>query len=326
MPVDTETLSSLLSRTITATSFDDVGERYEGKVRDSYTRSGVRYMIATDRVSAFDRVLGTVPLKGQVLTRLSAYWFEAARAKGVADSHYLGTPDPNVTACVPCAPLPVEIVVRAYVTGNTSTSMWTHYARGARTFAGHVLPDGLHEHQKLERPLVTPATKAAKGEHDVTVSRAELVSAGAVTARDFDAAAELCLALFDFGARHCAAQGLLLADTKYEVGTTPDGRIVVIDEIHTPDSSRFWLADSYAERLAAGQAPESLDKDYVRRFLAATGYVGDGAPPPLPDDVRVGAAERYVRAFERITGEAFVPDLDAPLPRIAANLARAAGG
>jgi phosphoribosylaminoimidazole-succinocarboxamide synthase len=229
-------------------------------------------------------------------------------------------PDPNVLECIECRPLPVEFVVRAYITGSTSTSMWTHYAAGARTFCGHRLPDGLTKNQRLERPLLTPATKAPKGEHDVSASREEILARGGITAADFDRAADMVMSLFAAGQAICAERGLILVDTKYELGKTASGDIVVIDEIHTPDSSRFWLSATYGERFAAGLDPEPLDKDFVRRFYTALGYRGDGEPPPLPEDVRIGAAHRYVEAFERITGEAFVPDLAPPLPRIAKNL------
>ena len=188
------------------------------------------------------------------------------------------------------------------------------------TFCGHALPEGLAKNQRLERPILTPATKAPKGEHDVSASREEILAKGGIDAKDFDRAAELAMALFAAGQKVCAERGLILVDTKYEIGKTPDGEIVVIDEIHTPDSSRFWMAATYDERFAAGRDPEPLDKDFVRRYYTALGYRGDGDPPPLPPEVRVGAAKRYIEAYERITGETFVPDTDPPLPRIAKNL------
>lgn len=316
--IDDALLQQHLGSTLDRTSFEGLGQRYEGKVRDNYSKDGRRFIVVTDRISAFDRILGTIPFKGQVLNRLAAWWFE--RTKDVAPNHLLRVPDPNVLECIECEPLPVEMVVRAYITGSTSTSMWTHYAAGAREFCGHTLPEGLVKNQRLERPLLTPATKAPKGEHDVSASRAQILASGAVSAEDFDRAAEMVMKLFDAGARTCAERGLILVDTKYELGKTKDGRIVVIDEIHTPDSSRFWMADSYEERMAAGLDPEPLDKDFVRRYYTALGYRGDGDPAPLPPEVRVGAAKRYVEAYERITGETFVPDTQPPLERIAKNL------
>ena len=316
--IDDALLQQHLGSTLDRTSFEGLGQRYEGKVRDNYSKDGRRYIVVTDRISAFDRILGTIPFKGQVLNRLAAWWFD--RTKDVAPNHLVRVPDPNVLECLECEPLAVEMVVRAYITGSTSTSMWTHYAAGAREFCGHTLPEGLVKNQRLERPLLTPATKAPKGEHDVSASREQIVASGAVSAEDFDRAAEIVMKLFDAGARTCAERGLVLVDTKYELGKTKDGRIVVIDEIHTPDSSRFWMADSYEERMAAGLDPEPLDKDFVRRYYTALGYRGDGEPAPLPPEVRVGAAKRYVEAYERITGETFVPDTQPPLERIAKNL------
>jgi phosphoribosylaminoimidazole-succinocarboxamide synthase len=288
-------------------------------VRDNYsTRDGRRYVVVTDRISAFDRVLGTVPFKGQVLNRMAAWWFE--RTSNVAPNHMLRVPDPNVLECTECTPILVEMVVRAYATGTTSTSLWTHYERGVRDFCGHKLPDGLKKHQQLPEPILTPTTKAPKGEHDVSGSREEILATGKVTGRDFDEAAEMAMKLFAAGQKMCAEKGLILVDTKYEFGRTKDGRLVVIDEIHTPDSSRFWQRATYDERMGAGKDPEPLDKDFVRRWYISQGYKGDGPAPPMPDDVRIGAAERYIAAFEQITGEPFVPDTSPPLPRMARNL------
>ena len=316
--LDDALLKDHLATTLEGTNFEGLGERYEGKVRDNYSRGGRRYIVVTDRISAFDRILGTIPFKGQVLNRLAAWWFE--QTKRVAKSHFVKVPDPNVLECLECEPLPVELVVRAYITGSTATSMWTHYAAGERTFCGHALPQEMQKNQRLERPILTPATKAPLGEHDVSMSREEILAKGDTTAEDFDRAADIAMKLFAAGQKICAARGLILVDTKYEMGKTPDGEIVVIDEIHTPDSSRFWMAATYDERFASGLDPEPLDKDFVRRYYTALGYRGDGEVPELPPEVRIGAAKRYVEAFERITGETFVPDTDPPLARIAKNL------
>ena len=316
--LDDALVKEQLGHTLEGTSFDGLGERYEGKVRDNYSRGDTRFIVVTDRISAFDRILGTIPFKGQVTNQLAAWWFE--KTKDIAKSHFIGTPDPNVLECVQCTPLPVELVVRAYITGSTSTSMWTHYAAGERTFCGHALPEGLEKNQRLERPLLTPATKAPLGEHDISSSREEILAKGGITADEFDEAARMAMALFAAGQEICEKRGLILVDTKYEMGKTKDGAIVVIDEIHTPDSSRFWMTSTYGERFAAELDPEGLDKDFVRRYYTALGYRGDGDPPELPTEVRIGAAKRYVEAYERITGEEFVPNLEAPLPRIAKNL------
>lgn len=317
--IDTDTLRATLDRTLESTSLDVLGHKYEGKVRDNYTTAdGRRYIVVTDRISAFDRVLGTLPLKGQVLNQLAAFWFE--RTKHVAPNHVISVPDPNVLEARECTPLPVEMVMRSYVTGVTSTSIWTHYQKGERVFCGHRLPDGLRKNQRLPAPILTPSTKAEKGDHDVSASREEILAMGRISAKDFDAAAEMASALFAHGQKWCAERGLILVDTKYEFGKDKDGNIVVIDEIHTPDSSRFWFSSTYDERFASGQDPESFDKEYVRRYLAGIGFKGDGPIPPIPDDVRVEATRRYIEAFEKITGAAFEPNLDDPKVRIPKNL------
>ncbi len=319
MPLSDEIIRSALGRTLERTSLDALGAKYEGKVRDNYTTAdGRRFIVVTDRISAFDRVLGTLPLKGQILNRLAAFWF--TKTSHVAKNHVRSVPDPNVIEAVECTPLAVEMVVRAYVTGVTSTSIWTHYAAGKREFCGNRLPDGLRKNQKLDRPILTPSTKAEKGDHDVSVSRDEILAMGRVSADEFDRAADAALRLFDFGVRFCQERGLILVDTKYEFGKTPSGEIVVIDEIHTPDSSRFWFSKTYGERFAKGEDPESFDKEYVRRYLAGLGFKGDGPIPAIPDDVRVEATRRYIEAYETITGEPFTPDLSDPAPRLRKNL------
>ena len=311
--VDPATLRAALPRCLDETDFTALGEKYEGKVRDNYTtRDGRRYIVVTDRISAFDRVLGTIPYKGQLLNGMAAWWFEQTR--DLAPNHVLGVPDPNVLECVECTPILVEMVVRAYATGTTSTSLWTNY------------PDGLKKHQRLPHPILTPTTKAPKGEHDVSGSREEILATGKVTAKDFDEAAVIAMKLFAAGQRICAERGLILVDTKYEFGRTKEGKLVVIDEIHTPDSSRFWQDKTYAERFAAGQDPDPLDKDFVRRWFITQGYKGEGTPPAMTDDVRIGAAERYIAAYEQITGRAFVPDVEPPLPRMAKNLGLSSRG
>jgi phosphoribosylaminoimidazole-succinocarboxamide synthase len=319
----TEALKQALAHPLTHTDFPKLGRKYEGKVRDNYTTvDGRRVIIATDRISAFDRVLGALPLKGQVLGYAAAWWFEKTR--GIAPNHVLAVPDPNVLVARECQLVPVEMVVRAYLTGTTSTSIWVHYDQGKRDFCGHRLPEGLKKHQRLAEPILTPSTKAAKGDHDVSASREEILALSGMPAADFDRAAELAMALFREGQRVCAERGLILVDTKYEFGKTPEGEIILIDEIHTPDSSRFWYQNTYEERFSSGLDPESFDKEYVRRFLAAQGFRGDGAIPAIPDEIKVEAMRRYIEAVERITGQPFVPNVEEPNARMARNL-RAAG-
>lgn len=300
------------------TDLPELGEKYEGKVRDCYIKAGRRTIVVTDRISAFDRVLGTLPLKGQLLNHAAKWWFD--KTSHIAPNHVIEVPDPNVMVARECTPLPVEMIVRGYLTGSTSTSIWVHYENGARKFCGHDLADGLKRNQKLPKNILTPSTKAAHGDHDVSASREEILEITGMPAADFDAAAECALKLFAFGQDVCAQRGLILVDTKYEFGKTPDGRIVVIDEIHTPDSSRFWFTKTYQERFDAGETPESFDKEYVRRWLKERGFMGDGPIPEIPDDVKIEATRRYIEAIETITGAPFVPDLEDPASRIRRNL------
>lgn len=322
MPTDIVTLRSWLRQALPfpllTTDFPELGVKYEGKVRDCYSKNGQRILIVTDRISAFDRVLGTLPLKGQVLNQATAFWMEATRE--IVPNHLISVPDPNVMIAVECEPFPVEFVMRAYLTGVTSTSILQHYARGAREFCGHKLPEGLQKNGPLPGPILTPSTKAEKGGHDVSVSRQEILDRGLLTAEEFDDAAAKAQALFAFGQEHCAKQGLILVDTKYEFGRHPDGRIVLIDEIHTPDSSRFWFEASYEVQMSRGADPQSFDKEFVRRYLASEGFLGEGPIPEIPETIRVEAAALYIEALETITGVPFVPDLNQPEARLRQNL------
>ncbi len=298
--------------------FDQLGQRYSGKVRENFSAGAERTIIVSDRISAFDVVLGTIPFKGQILNGLARYWFEATR--DVADNHMIGVPDPQAMRVHECTPVPVEFVVRAYLTGVSSTSIGRAYERGERVFCGHELADGMVKHQRLPAPIVTPSTKAPKGEHDLSVSRRWLIDNGAIDAERFDTLASIALALFARGQALAAQRGLLLVDTKYEFGVDPQGGLRLIDEIHTPDSSRYWYADTYEAAMARGEDPRSLDKEFVRRWLVAEGFSGDGPPPVLPDALRIEAARRYIETYERITGTVFEPSTDPPIPRLRANL------
>ena len=308
-------LKDALHQTLDVTEFQGLGAKETGKVRDSYRQAGRRILITTDRISAFDCVLGTIPFKGQVLNQLAAFWFEQTRA--IAPNHVLDVPDPNVMVVAECDQLPIEMIARAYITGVTKTSLWYNYERGVRDYCGNRLPEGLRKDQKLARPILTPTTKLEA--HDRPISRAEALAEGLVHAATFDAAADLCFRLFEFGTRHAHQQGLILVDTKYELGRR-DGKLLVSDEIHTPDSSRYWFADSYAELFAAGRDQRKLDKEYVREWLAARGFRGEGVPPPLPDDVRLEAARRYIRAYELITSRKFEPGAGPAAARLERNL------
>jgi phosphoribosylaminoimidazole-succinocarboxamide synthase len=313
-------LRAQLARTLARTQFTTLGTAYEGKVRDNYTPGdGRRIIVVSDRLSCFDVIVGTIPFKGQVLNQVAAHWFE--RTRDIAPNHVLSVPDPNVMVVRDCVPLQAEFIMRSYLTGSTDTSIWRAYERGDRVFCGHRLPEGMKRHERLPRPLLTPSTKAPRGDHDMSVSRDELIAMGHLTAEQFDAAAAIAERLFAFGQAEAARRGLILVDTKYEMGFTPEGEIVVIDEIHTPDSSRYWFAEDYEQRMAAGEEPRSLDKEYVRRWLVdACNYRGHDAPPALPDEVRIEAARRYIAIYELLTGQEFVPSTEEPIARIRRNL------
>ncbi|MEY4175356.1 MAG: phosphoribosylaminoimidazole-succinocarboxamide synthase [Actinomycetota bacterium] len=295
-------------------------DRRPGKVRVSYRLPDGsdgqerRLFVTTDRLSAFDRIIAGVPHKGQVLNQLAAWWF--ADTADIVPNHVLSVPDPNLLVARAATPLPVEVVVRGHITGVTSTSLWQQYADGSRLIYGHRFPDGLRKNTELPHPLVTPTTKGNDGTHDVPLTVADVVRHGLVEARLWGEVVEAALLLFRRGRQRAAEAGLILADTKYEFGVAADGSLLLIDEMHTPDSSRYWVADSYEARLAAGDEPESLDKEVVRRALLQAGYRGDGPPPTLPTEVWTETARRYVLAFERITGTRFEPGTYPVGPRI----------
>jgi phosphoribosylaminoimidazole-succinocarboxamide synthase len=326
MAIDLESaLRAQLTQTLNHTPWTMIGgrtlPRYDGKVRDCFidVERGERIIVVTDRLSAFDAVVGLIPFKGQVLNQLAQFWFE--QTKNIAENHMLRVPDPNVMIARECEPLPVELVMRAYLTGVTSTSIWKAYEQGKREFCGHPLPEGMKKNQPLPRPILTPSTKAAKGDHDISVSKDELLAMGRIKPEIFERAAAIAEQLFAAGQAYAAKQGLILADTKYEMGLARDGSIVVIDEIHTPDSSRYWYADDYEARLGKGDEPRSLDKEYVRRWLANEAkWTGDGPPPDMPAEVRIEAARRYIASYEIVTGKPFVPDTQEPIARIAKAL------
>jgi phosphoribosylaminoimidazole-succinocarboxamide synthase len=295
-----------------------LGDHRSGKVRESWALpGGRRVLVTTDRLSAFDKVVGTVAHKGQVLNQLSAWWFQ--RTADLVDNHLLGVPHPNVSVVVDARPLPVEVVVRSRLTGSTSTSLLPRYEAGERDLYGHRLPDGLTRHGPLPEPIVTPTTKAAGGGHDEPLSVAEVAERGLVDPGTWRRVVDVALALFARGSEVAAAAGFVLADTKYEFGTGPDGRLLLIDEVHTPDSSRYWAADTLEDRLAAGAEPDSYDKEPVRLALRAAGYRGDGPPPVLGPEVWRATSERYVALYQRLTGLRFDP---APEP-IAAGVRHA---
>ena len=295
---------------------------YRGKVRDNYDLAdGRRIMIASDRLSAFDQVLAAIPFKGQVLTQTARYWFEATA--DICPNHALTYPDPNVVIGRRLDILPVEIVVRGYLAGSTGTSILTLYKAGQRAMYGITLPDGMKANERLPAPIITPTSKEFDGGHDAPLTPAQVLDQGLVSKEQWAQLSAYALALFARGQTLAAERGLILADTKYEFGLAPDGEIVLADEIHTPDSSRFWFAESYAERFAQGLAPESFDKDFVRHWVTARCDPYKDPIPPIPPEVIVQTAAVYIRAFETITGRTFEfpPAGEAPLERVRRNLA-----
>ncbi len=317
--ISTEAIRKQLGNVLEETAFEGLGELQRGKVRDSYLQGDKRIIVVSDRISAFDCVLGTIPFKGQVLNQLAAFWFDKSR--DVAPNHMISMPDPNAMIVRECEQLPLEFVVRGYITGVTKTSAWYNYERGVRNLCGNPLPEGLRKDQKLARPIITPTTKHEK--HDRNISRDEALAEGLIDAATFDKAADICLRLYTRAVEHAASRGLIFVDTKYELGKL-NGDLVVSDEINTPDSSRYWFTDTYAARFAAGEDQRKLDKEYVRQWLADQGFRGDGTPPALTDEVRIEAARRYIEAYEIVTGQTFQVDAADRRP-IAERVGRALG-
>jgi phosphoribosylaminoimidazole-succinocarboxamide synthase len=319
--VSNERIQKQLANVLKRTQFDWLADVDEGKVRDSYKRDdGTRVIVVSDRISAFDVVLGTVPFKGQVLNQIAGFWFD--KTKDIVDNHVLSIPDPNAMIVRECEQLPLEFIVRGYITGVTKTSAWYNYSNGVRNFCGNKLPEGLKKDQKFDAPILTPTTKHEK--HDRSISRDEAIAEGLIDGDTFDEAAEICFKLYDRAVEHAASRGLIFVDTKYELGRY-DGKIIVSDEINTPDSSRYWFADTYQELFDAGADQRKIDKEYVREWLAAQGFRGDGEPPKLTEEVMVEAASRYIQAYELITGVEFEVTDQPIAERLEANLKNAVG-
>ena len=301
---------------------------YFGKVRDCYdlpatpdVPEGRRILISSDRISAFDRILAAIPHKGQVLTQVARWWFD--RTGDICGNHVLAYPDPNVVIGKRLTILPVEIVVRGYLAGTTGTSVLTLYKQGQRQMYGHTLPEGLRDNEALPQAIITPTSKAFDGGHDEPLTAAEIVAQGLLTAAQWDEVSAKALALFARGQAMAAERGLILVDTKYEFGVDLAGQILIADEIHTPDSSRYWLADGYQAALSAGSRPPSFDKDVIRAWVAARCDPYHDPIPEIPAEMIAQTSAVYIQAFEAITGTAFVPDLSGAtvLDRVRGNLA-----
>ena len=310
-------LKEQIKYTLEETSFPELGKRYKGKVRDVYIADDKIFLIATDRQSAFDRILARIPFKGQVLTQTSSFWFE--NTKDIVQNHVIGIPDPNVVVAKKLNVFPVEMVVRGYITGVTSTSAWTAYAKGERNFCGNILPEGLKKNQKFKKPIITPTTKS--DEHDEKISAEEIVKRGLMTQEQWDFIADKALKLFKRGTEISAKNGLILVDTKYEFGYDEEGNIFLIDEIHTPDSSRFWIKETYEERLDKGEEPENIDKEFLRLwFTKNCDPYNDEVLPEAPEELVIELSKRYIKLFEMITGKTFKSEDGDVKKRIERNL------
>lgn len=310
--ISDQQLQAQLPHVLTSTSFSFLGQQYVGKVRDNYSKGGVRYLIASDRLSCFDVVVTSIPFKGQVLTQMAQHWFSLS--EDIVPNHIIDIPDPNVMVVNECEMLPVEVVVRAYLTG----SAWRDYEAG-RAISGITLPPGLTPSEKLPQVLITPSTKAAKGAHDQPISEADILGQGLVSAQLWQQVREVSFALFARGQQEAAKQGLLLVDTKYEFGLSR-GKLTLVDEIHTLDSSRYWRAASYPEAVKHGQVPEMLDKEPTRQWLLAQGYKGEGKIPAFTDDHRVKIARHYIDSYESVVGRAFEAQVGSVAERIEKKL------
>lgn len=319
--IDAETLRALLPKALDETRLPLAGKQ-SGKVRDGYPLGGGRrLLVTTDRLSAFDRNLARVPYKGQVLNQLAAWWF--AETQSLISNHLISIPDPNAAVVADAEPFPVEVIVRGYITGVTSTALWYRYSLGEREIYGYRFSDGLRKNEALPEPIVTPTTKGGPTGHDERLTCAEVVERGLLNARTWEQVQAAALAIFKRGQTIAQQAGLILVDTKYEFGRAPDGRVMLIDEVHTPDSSRFWRAASYPERFAAGAEPENFDKEFVRLAYAERGYRGDAEPPAMPDDLWVAASQRYISIYEMLTGQTFEPGAYPVERRLTKNLREA---
>jgi len=306
-------LMDAIPHALTSVDLSGWGDKQSGKVRDIYSADDQRVLITTDRVSAFDRVLGAIPFKGQVLNQLSMWWFE--QTSDVVANHLIAVPDPNVTIAAEAEALPVEVIVRGYITGVTSTSLWTLYEKGDRAPYGISLPDGLQRNDALSKPIITPTTKATGGAHDQRLTRDEILERGLVEELLWEQVEAAALAIFAQGQEVAKRAGLILVDTKYEFGLI-NGKLALIDEIHTPDSSRYWTLDSYKP----GREPESFDKEVLRIWFVEHGYRGEGIAPTMPDEFIAEVAGRYITAYERLTGQTFEPGTQPAGQRIARSL------
>ena len=306
-----------INYTLKDTYFPPLGKKYKGKVRDVYIAEDKIFLISTDRQSAFDRNLANIPFKGQVLTQTSAFWFD--KTKDIIQNHVIDVPDPNVVVCKKLKVFPVEFVIRGYITGVTSTAAWTAYSKGERNFCGNILPEGLKKNQKFEKPIITPTTKSEL--HDEKISAEEIVKKGLMTKQQWDFVADKALKLFERGTKIASDNDLILVDTKYEFGCDDKGNIFLIDEIHTPDSSRFWINKTYKARFDKGEEPENIDKEFLRLwFTKHCDPYKDKVLPKAPEELVIELSKRYIQLYEMITGKEFKAEVGDVSERIEKNL------
>ncbi|MBI3380133.1 phosphoribosylaminoimidazolesuccinocarboxamide synthase [Candidatus Gottesmanbacteria bacterium] len=302
--VNSKTLRTASKKLLKKTNFPFLGKRLSGKVRDIYITNDKRILVTTDRISAFDRVLGYIPYKGQVLNLLSAFWF--VETKSIVPNHLLSVPHPNVSIVKDAKPYSVEMVIRGYISGVTKTSLWKAYESGERVIYGIKFPDGLRKNQMLDKPVITPTTKAEKGAHDEKLTRDKILKEKIIPKDVYLQMEKVSLQLFEKGRQICQKRGLILVDTKYEFAEY-HGKLLLIDEIHTPDSSRFWKGENYEDRFERGLEPENFDKEFFRIWYVQKGYNGDGEPPDMSVDLQIKTASRYIKIYEMITNKKFKP-------------------
>lgn len=301
--IQSKTILKSLPHVLKTVDIPKLGKKSQGKVRDFYIKDEKRILVTTDRQSAFDVILGFIPYKGAVLNQLAAFWF--TKTRHIISNHMISVPHPNVLIAKNCDPIPVEMVVRGYISGVTKTSIWYSYERGERKIYGITFPDNLRKNQKLRQPVITPTTHGGgKSGHDERLTREEIIKRKIVDKKLYAQMEKVSLALFDFGSKLCKRRGLILVDTKYEFGLYK-GKLTLIDEIHTPDSSRFWIAKTYTERFEKGLEPENFDKEFLRLWYAKRGYRGDGKPPAMSKQLIIDLAKRYINVYEKITGKVF---------------------
>lgn len=320
--IDKKTIIKNIPQAIIGVSVRGLGTKHSGKVRDWFVKDNLRILIATDRISAFDKVLGAIPFRGAVLTKLSEFWFEKTR--DIIQNHMIGVIDPNIMLVSEVHALPVEVVVRGYITGVTDTSLWRKYSEGQRVIYGIKFPEGLVKNQKLKKPVITPTTRGTGlGGHDEPITAKEIIKQKLIPEKIWKQIEKVAIKLYERGAQIAAKGGFILADTKYEFGLDKVGKLTLIDEVHTPDSSRFWLKKTYSQHFKKGEEVENYDKEIMRIWFKEHGYTGHGKAPIMPDDLIVKISQRYQEVYEMLTGQKFTIDLThSPKDRVTESLAK----